>query len=217
MFDLITFEFQPLTPNGGIGWVSFPKFSKTAPVWCACLAFRGMNSFIWRGMLRWVLAFGLTVSVVPAAHAQDAFKSPFFGKTVFFETSWCTPPAKDCGGGLPPIAFAADGTLTETGMGGDPIERRHPFGKPDLVEKDLRGTTPITFTTTVTGRGPSIEIVTVHKMRFAADESTEKVDRFKLTALDGSTCSLSGSREIVDRPENLKRKLVLVTKNCTYR
>jgi hypothetical protein len=149
--------------------------------------------------------------------SQESIRSPFFGKTVSFSTAWCDPPDKNCGGGLAPISFAEDGTLTEVGMGGDPIQRRHPFGKLDVVRLTTKHGTKRVITTMVTGRGNSIEIVTVHKMLFKDGDTSETTDRYKFVAIDGSTCTLTGVRHNVDQPDNIRSKLVLVTKSCTFR
>ena len=163
------------------------------------------------------LALAFVILAVSEARTEQAHGSPFFGKTVSFKTAWCRPPDKDCGGGLDAISFGRDGSLTEAGMGGDPIRRRHAFGKPHVVRETMDGGTKVEVTTTVTGKDNWIEIVTLHKMRFSNGDSSDKTDRYKLVAVDGSTCELTGNREIIDRPDNRRASLILVTKTCTFR
>lgn len=166
------------------------------------------------------LSFKLTrffaVFLTCSASAQDNVRSRFFGKTIEFTSAWCAANEKCKANARRPLVFDDDGALTEYGMGGDPVERKHAFGRNNHVKKQL-GDTAIELSTSVSGDHNTIDIVTVHTMRFSSGDRSIKIDRYHLETTDGLVCKLTGSRDITDFPENQRSVLTLISDRCIIR
>jgi hypothetical protein len=172
----------------------------------------------------WLLRFdGVFIGAVlllasdAVAFAQQLQHRAFFGKTVSYTSRWCERDDEGCKRGSlakQTFRFATDGTLIEAFMCGDPIERKHKFGSAYNFRKVDRDGMKSSTTVILGGSESNIDIQTDLLLQFKGGGSSTKSERFKLTWLSETKCSISGTREIRDLPDNDRRLLLLVSNEC---
>jgi hypothetical protein len=160
-----------------------------------------------------VVLISLNLLMQQAAHAEEPKYKSFFGHTVSFKLGTCRPDEKDCTATIEKtIKFDKDGTLTESFMCGDRTERRHVFGQSNRIA--LKGNSKDRKSLKIVGSGNALHIDAALTLVYADGDTHEKIDRFQLSTSDGATCSLSGSREMVDKPENRRKIIPIIGAEC---
>lgn len=153
------------------------------------------------------------ISIAPnTAAAQQPGYQLFFGHTVTFKIGTCQLDEKDCKATIQKtIKFDESGLLTEAFMLGDRVERTHVFGKLNSVVKKESGSKG---SLKLGGSGNTLNIEAASILTFSDGNTHVKTDRFQFSTSDGVTCSLSGSREMVDKPSNRRKVIPIIGDAC---
>lgn len=155
---------------------------------------------------------GLISTAPSTAAAQQPVYQLFFGHTVAFKIGTCQLDENDCKATIQKaIKFDKNGDLTEAFMLGDRVERAHVFGKLNKVVKKDSGTKG---SLKLGGSGNILNIEAALMLTFSDGDTHVKTDRFQFSTSDGVTCSLSGSREMVDKPSNRRKVIPIIGDAC---
>lgn len=165
-----------------------------------------------RLILNCMASAGILLSTL-SAFANDANYKKFFGHSVSFKLGACRPNDKECGPTIAKvIKFDEKGNLTEAFMCGDPVERRHTFGKLNQITSKAPSTNEKSIG--LSGSGNSIEIKSWLKIVYSDGDTHEKTDNYEFSTDDGATCVMKGSREMVDKPSGERRVVPIVSADC---